>query len=234
MATPLPGPRPSKLLPSRGPRPLHPAPRPGRRGPRLRAPPLPAPPRPAGPALRPSPLRAPSPPGGPAPPQGPAPSVLRPSRPPLPPAGLAVAPGEVSRRCGLPREADRAAQSAAVFLPIRETWQDVRGEGGEENCRGSRQKGPPAFPGPNGSGSTLVGRISLCPRGPLPLFPNLSPRILASAPISLFSSLLPVSDLHHPLLPSRSRWWKGGPWFRVGASRSRCPESAQSPATSRN
>lgn len=33
---------------------------------------------------------------------------------------------------------------------------------------------------------------------PLRLFPSLSPRILASAPISLFSSLLPVSDLHHP------------------------------------
>lgn len=38
------------------------------------------------------------------------------------------------------------------------------------------------------------------PKGasPLPLFPNLSPRILASVPISLFSSLLPVSDLHRP------------------------------------
>ena len=105
-------------------------------------------------------ITAPPPPGGPRPLRAPPSGGPRPPPRSAPPG---PAPGEVSQRCGLPRQADRAAQSAAVFLPIRETWQEVRGEGGEENCRGSRREGPPAFPGPNGSGSTLAGRMSLCP-----------------------------------------------------------------------
>lgn len=166
----------------------HPAARPSRRGHRITAPPLPV---------------------GPSPP--PRPSALRPSQrapPPRRSAPPGPAPGEVSRRRGLPREADRAAQLAAVFPPIWHTWPEVRREGGEENCRGSRREGPPAFSGPKRVWFHSHGQDEPVPKGanPLPRFPNLSPRSLASAPISRFSSLLPVSDLHPPpFLPSRSR-----------------------------